>query len=295
MSVLSVLTRALHTQPVAVESLARELGLTSPDDFDLLQDYLDDALAVCEEYVGYPFARQAYSELLPGSDTFDLVLRNPPLVAVQQVLSSGSILASSNYRIAAPPESAILHRETERWASIPQTFGWLTFAPGRDEAMLNYQVDYWAGWLLPSDNLVRKTTVTATASTKTYADSAGGFPLLVAGDVVRFSGFTNAANNGQHVVVSRTASALVVAETLVNETPAGTTPITCIVETLPRFLSRAVRELARSWYYARRMDLVGPSVIQRDDGTSVQFARSGSGINKLTSALLDPYVRIRLA
>lgn len=295
MSVVSLLTRAIRTQPVTVDSLARELGLTSPDDFDLLQEYLDDALGVCEDYLGYPMARQAYTELLPGTDTFDLVLSRTPLVSVQQVLSAGSALASTEYRRIDPPESGILHRETQRWESAQVLYGWLTFSPSRDEAMLNYQVDYWAGWLLPTDNMVRQTTITVTASTQTYADSAGGFPLLVAGDVVRFSGFTNQANNGAHVVVSRTASAVVVAETLVNESPASTTPITCTVQTLPRTLARAVREQARAWYYARRLDIVGPAIVQRDDGTQVQYARSGAGMNKLTSMLLDPYVQVRAA
>lgn len=61
------------------------------------------------------------------------------------------------------------------------------------------------------------------ASTKTYAAAAGLLPFNKAGYLVKASGFANASNNGLKTVASATATTVVVAETVADETPIGAT------------------------------------------------------------------------
>ena len=74
---------------------------------------------------------------------------------------------------------------------------------------------------------VAKTTISAAAADNSYNDSGAGLPVYTVGDTVTIAGFTTAGNNGAAVVVSSTASKLVVSGlTLTDETAGDTVTIT---------------------------------------------------------------------
>ena len=115
-----------------------------------------------------------------------------------------------------------------------------------------YTVTYTAGYLLPDDDMSSQ-TISASAVDNSFNDSARGFPLLVAGDTIETSGFTNAGNNGVFTVVSRTASKVIVSATLTTEAAAASNK-SFIVRTLPRDLERAAIDTVKAWYLSRKRD-----------------------------------------
>ena len=60
-------------------------------------------------------------------------------------------------------------------------------------------------------------TLSADTTDDSFNDSANGFPFLYAGAKIFVAGFANAANNGQHTVVSRTAGKIIVTTNLTTE------------------------------------------------------------------------------
>lgn len=74
-----------------------------------------------------------------------------------------------------------------------------------------------------STGMVTATTISATASTNTIADSGSGLPIIKVGGFVKVSGFTDSAAelNGLHTVVSSSSSSLVIATDITTDEAAG--------------------------------------------------------------------------
>src|SRR5690606_4848216 len=87
-----------------------------------------------------------------------------------------------------------------------------------------YDFYYSGGYLMPGDDVIAPSGE-ATVSDDGYFELTGDeeFPILVSGESIVVTGFTNDENNGRHTVLSRTASRLYVASTLVGETSVSET------------------------------------------------------------------------
>jgi len=74
-----------------------------------------------------------------------------------------------------------------------------------------------------SDATLTATTISATSSTNTIADSGSGLPIVKVGALVSISGFTDTAAelNGLHIVLSSTSSELVIATDITTDESAG--------------------------------------------------------------------------
>jgi hypothetical protein len=121
----------------------------------------------------------------------------------------------------------------------------------------DWSVDYTGGYLMPGDNLVASGVMSALASDNSFnlpEDDTLYFPILVAGETVRMTGFTNAENNGKATVVSRTPTKLVVTKTLTDEDPAsGVVRMQC--QTLPAELERRCLDTVKFWFITITRDM----------------------------------------
>ena len=68
-------------------------------------------------------------------------------------------------------------------------------------------------------------TISASTTDDSFNDSANSFPFMYPGSTIFVSGMVNAVNNGQHTVVSRTASKIVVTTNLTTEAAPGAATI----------------------------------------------------------------------
>ena len=134
-------------------------------------------------------------------------------------------------------------------------------------------------------------------SDQSFNDVTNEFPLLVAGDRVTSSGFTDDANNGVLTVVSRTSGKIIVSGgSLVDEVadPGGAQVLR--VSTLPHDVGRAALEAAKAWSFTRTRD---PTVRSRRIAEMAytydldQFGSTMEALPPRAISLLRPWVRER--
>lgn len=296
---LSVATRATTFRLTTKERVKLEVS-TIPSSDDALLDFLNDAASdAIQSYcnrAAAPFARQAYTETLGAFGDVSLMLKGTPLVVVSTVLQDGSPLTDWSIEDAA---TGIIHRRNQffwtaqlnpglggrqTWPSVGSPI------PGSEEK--RFSVSYVAGYLMPSQDLTAKSTVSASAVDSSFNDSASGFPaLLQAGDTFTAAGFTNAANNGTFTVSGTpTTSKVVVTATLTTESAPSSTSF--IFRTLPYDLEAAAVETIKAWYFDREKS--SATLRERVGATDTQYAdpfRLRSAIPATAIGYLNGYRR----
>lgn len=280
MGFVTILTAPLRTNLVSRRRVRRNLKIDYPDDDDLLDELIVEASSLIEDHVGYPLGRGVYQESVAGYGTPWLSLSRLPVALVTQTLSNTTLVDAATYSLEGT--AGMLYR-ARGWDS-PAVWSW-----GSTDPEPFYQVEYTGGYLLDDDAVFRQTTLSASSIDNSYNDSAGGFPLLVPGDRLRVLGFAQAGNLGVKTVVSRTASKVIVAETLTTE--AASLPVTLQVTTLPAAIARAAIDTTRSLYLQRQWDMSGPRTIQSEGGTAYLNQPMG-GLPESARAALLPYVRV---
>lgn len=286
---LTILAAAPHTNFTTYAEVKEYLRLDYDDDVTIIQRMIQRASAAILRAVHRPFARERYSEFLPGHGDTSLMLSRTPLLIIEQVLYQDA--AITDYRVLNPL-SGILYREFGWIATREWGVDYQMLVPHQlpNDVRLLYQVDYVAGYLMPDDNLSNSATLSTSSVDNSYNDSTGTIPLLVAGDMVEVAGFSTAGNNGRSTVVSRTTTKLVVSgRTLVTEAAGGQRGI--LVRTLPEDLEEACLEIVRGWYLERVWDLAGPRIIDTPGGTRV-INRPAGTLPDAARALLEPWVRL---
>lgn len=239
-----------------------ELGLTdvNADRDETLSRMIEDASSAVVSFCGRQFARDYVTEKLEGYDRTTMMLDHTPLMNVVQVRFRDNIIApASGFASDAgwsvsDPDVGLLFRQ-DLFDSTQPRRTWINTEIQPMAGRQDWHIDYIGGYLMPGDNLVASGTMSAAASDNSFnlpEDDELYFPIIVAGEVIRTTGFTESANNRKHTVVSRTRTKLVVASTLVDEPASGIHRLTC--QTLPSELERRVLDVVKFWFITIRRD-----------------------------------------
>ena len=246
---------------------------------DSASDAVLDALILAasraiDSYCSRTFGRDRVSEDLTAEGSVWLTLDRTPVLTVTQVLCDSAPVLDWTL---TDPEAGILYRRTGFLNVLgPRELGWPNAAPPlATDLPPRYHVDYIGGFLLPADDVEVK-TINVTASDQSYQDSASGLPLLVAGDSILASGFTNAKNNGWKTVVTATSSLITVTSdpAVVDEVAPGAMggSRSLRVSTLPADLEQACLETVKEFWHSRQRD---PDVTSKRVGDlAISYGRS---------------------
>jgi hypothetical protein len=302
LSVTAVAPTRRLTTAAAVQA---ELFNGTATDTSLIETLIDEVTAAIESYCCRTFARQSYTETLPGHGSLNLRLKHAPLIAVSSVTRTSSTI--TDYEIQ-DRNKAWLYRQAG-WDWTAQVMGgltaWQSF-PGRGAPMVGqnepqFSVAYTAGYILPGQAVTG--TVSAAAADNSFNDSASGFPaLLKAGDIVVASGFSTAANNGAHIVTGTpTTSKIVVSSTLSVEAAGAGKAVKFRGPGDVRLfddVERAAIAAVKTAYLTRRDD---PAIAEKSLGSArVRYDASvseytgtvvGSGLPAIAVGLLASWVR----
>jgi len=282
---LTTLSRPQHTDLTTLATVRAELDLAPPEDpvllaaeDALLARYIRQASRAIVSATGRTWARGRYRETLTGSWTQTLqccdgwLLTHTPIVARGPVLINGDPF--TDYTLDDGAGLIALSQDVGPW--YPSWAG-------------TFQVDYTAGYLLPSDDLT-SILIGADASQNALTHASAGFPLLVPGDVIEVSGFDPAQNDGQATIVTATADTLVLAGLTLDDAPAAQA-VTLTVHTLPDDIEGACVLAVRASMLTRQWALSGPRVIQAEGGTQFLSMPSGA-LPKEARELLKPFMRV---
>lgn len=302
---LAVTTIARLTRLAHLEDVKRALGISSSADDVALQEILAQASDAIASHCQRPFARQVYSEILPGYGGLELQLGVTPIVAVSSVSCNG--IPITDYSIASRDEGTLYR--AGGWAWSAQVDLGLTGRqrwpgrgqplPGREEPL--FTAAFTAGIVAGEHHRVSVATISVSADDNSFNDSGGGFPaLLVAGDVIEAGGFTAAANNGRFLVTGTpTASKIQVSATLTAENAAAGRSIR--FRGIPGTRSsgdveKACIETVKTWWLERKQNdrvverQIGGLRVRRDD--AVGAGGDPLGLPPIAVGLLRPWVRV---
>lgn len=301
---LAVTTIARLTRLAHLEDVKRTLGITSSTDDASLKEILSQASDAIVSHCRRLFARQVYSEELPGYGGLELQLAATPLIAVTSVTADSTPV--TDYSIASRDEGT-LYRQAG-WAWTAQSHPGLTGRqrwpgrgsplPGREEP--SFTVVNTAGYIVGEHHLVSVATLSAASADNSFNDSGSGFPsLLVAGDVIETSGFEQAANNGRFLVTGTpTAAKIVVSGTLTTEAAAAGRSLRFRARADVRpftSIEKACIETCKTWWLERKQNdrvverQIGNLRVRRDDAISV--GADPLGLPPIVVGLLQPWVR----
>ena len=277
-------------------ALVRSLGEAAPTDSGSQQDLerlLRAASRAIDRHCNRSFLRESLTETVMGDGSPHLLLSRTPIVQLSSIVFQSSPLIGATIEDA---DAGLLYYAP----GFGDTRGYglhLTQHAQPDWDTRDYSVTYVGGYLLPPQNMVSR-TLSVSAAQSAYLDSAGLFPLLVPGDLVLAAGFTTPANNGLKIVVSRTASVLVVNATLVDEgAPAASAdPRQLDVSTLPSEVEQACLETAKAWWVARDRDPAARSVSVGDLSVTYEGGATPGAMPQAMPfgalALLAPWARV---
>lgn len=288
---LSTVTAARSRRLTTVRRVQDTLGLEALTDPGLIESLVDASSAAIESYCHRPFARETYSETLPGYGDIHLILAATPIISISAVYFDSGIL--TDYSIA-DKDAGLLYRRAG-WAWTAQRFFGLTGSgsfmdlgwPLSQQEEPTYRVDYTAGYLMP----YTASTISAASADNSINDSAGLLPAgAVAGDVITVSGFQNAANKASFTIgaAPTTSKWILTGGTLVTEAAGEVVTVTG----LPADLEKAAIEATKSYYQGRTAD---STVVEKAAGPMrLRYSEGGSmdvGIPPMCVGLLRPWVR----
>jgi hypothetical protein len=208
-----------------LDNVKSMLGITTAAQDTLLTQLLYSASEDCQNYVGRPIWRAKFQESMPGSNLRGLVMSRYPIASVDSVVSTGGTIGVSDIAFKS------------RLAGIlDYSAGWL-----KDGDPNRYTIQYTAGYFMPGDDIVASISVANSDNSFNSATSAF-HELLRPGDVIYGSGFSNASNNGRHVISTATTAKRVITSdsTLVDENAASRT---LGIRTSPQVFEDATFEL----------------------------------------------------
>ena len=293
---LAITTPAANLRLTSIAALKADLG-DATGTYDALYDAMIlRASAAIDAYCHRAFARQTYTEVLPGRGNVTLRLAEAPLSTVTSVVWDGTTLTDYSIDNAG---AGFLHRRTG-WPWTAQYEPGLgqwgvgypypgTPVPGSEERLIT--VVYTAGYLLPSQDVSSGTAISVDDSDDSFNHSGSLFPtLLQAGDVIMTSGFSNAANNGRHVVTGTPTTAKIKVTTALTTELATTGTHAIDVSNLPTDVETACLAAAK-FYFGGRKD--SGDIVEKQLGPArLRFSEGGGGsLPALACALLAPYVR----
>ena len=297
---LTVTTPFPTTKLVTLARLKSSLGVTSTADDTIMGESIGRASAAVEKYCGRTFVRQTYTELGPAFGGIEFLTKQAPVVALGTVTFNSNTLTDVT---VGDKDQGVLYRKLGfDWTA--QSFGglagggklWDVGTPivGQEEPL--WSVGYTAGFI-PSGYDVTAGSLKVLATDDSFNDTSSGwasiYGFLKAGDIIETSGFTNAANNGRHVIAG-TPTAVKIATTSSLTAEATSTGRTVSVQDLPLDVEQAVIETAKTYYQQRKTD---SAVVEKQMGMArLRFSEQGGGdgepgLPPRAVGLLRPWVR----
>lgn len=220
---------------------------------------IGEASDLIEAAAGKRLARARIIEPLTTTGGVEVFVDRTPIVAVnrltyadgqdvdQDPLSMDDQDDPGDYHID-DAEAGALVLDTGWFSSMPQTV-WLERRERNERARRDYRIDYWGGYLLPSDNLYRG-GMTCTAAGQVITVPSGAMPLLVSGDRITLAGFQH--NSGIVTVQSVDGLAITVFDSIADD--AGGPNTSLVVQTLPPRWERYAIETVKSIILRRAHD-----------------------------------------
>lgn len=232
-----------------------QLGISGTTYDNLLDELIEQASRLVYDTLGYSAFRCTRRETLRGSRRTELVLRALPVLRIDAASYRGSAIDPTEIRFDA--NTGIISRD-------------FAFESCGDPS--EWTIDYLSGWFLTDDDTSGSISV---AESDDSFNSSALFPdYIIAGDRIAAGGannFTNAANNGSHIVESATTSKIEVASALTDEL-AGTRDIA--VRNVPAELERAAMQCVSVWYRQRTSNSTIKSKSLAD--VSITYADTGA-------------------
>jgi hypothetical protein len=150
---LRILTPAKATKLIPLATVKARLGITTTAQDALLGDLIDEASSAFDTVIGRALARQKYRETAPGSGMQQLRLSQAPvqqyqLAAIDLLSGNAAVDDLALYR----PNAGLVYSPGGFMATTPGYGPLEYFAdPLATLAAPQYQVDYWAGYIMPDD------------------------------------------------------------------------------------------------------------------------------------------------
>lgn len=243
-----MITFRTHPQTKDFTTLAdvkTALEITGSDEDAFLSDLIERASDEIVSFTNRDFARAEVTETVVSVGINKLVLDYRPVLVLTELRLDGTAITDTVNIIN--DVAGIIQRDDKRFESTQGVKSTLISTRIEYQDVPGWAVDHTAGFLMPGDDLLLNTTVSASSVDNSF-NTTGVFPLLVAGDRIVVSAFSDGANNGTFTVVSRTDTKIIVDATLVTE---GAGSINMVVQTLPKSLQWAAIEIVTSMFEAR--------------------------------------------
>jgi len=270
-------TRPFNTDFTSLADVKEALGITVTTDDAFLNKLIVRATDEILHFTRREFARAAVTDDVVSTGLRRLLLFYPPVLVIEVVRLRGTVLDDITDIRIIDADAGIVARE-KVFESTQAHRADLTVQAINYQDLPDWSFDYTGGFLMPGDNIINDVNISASSVDNSF-NFSGVFPLLVAGEAIKVTGFADPANNGTFPVVSRTGAKIIVTATLVTE--AAGPGINMTVETLPASLQHAAIEIVTSMFNARARsrDIKAESI--GDHSTTYV---EGSGIIPATTA-----------
>src|SRR5579871_789891 len=211
MALLSVTAAPRAVDLTLLATVKLELGISNSNDDAFIGKLITWASGAISRYCRGPnrtFSRRFLSEGVGSYGKSRLMVSETPVIALSSVSVDGVVLDPAMYTLDNPEAGLIFNPigwfPTEI-LGLPAVFAadysWMPDPPN----LTIIKVAYAAGFLLPSDDIQPVANrISAAAADNSFNIVNQKWPLLVPGDIIATSGFSNAANNGSFTVVSAT-------------------------------------------------------------------------------------------
>lgn len=236
-----------NTDFTTLEDVKQTLVITDNDDDAFLSASIERATDEIIQLTQRDFARAAITEELASVGRRRMILKYTPVLLIEDARLRGVPVDDIADIKISNGGAGIVSRE-EIFESTKGIRAGLTIQPVNYEDLDDWSFDYTGGFLMPGDNITGDMTISASAVDDSF-NITGIFPLLVAGDFIVTTGFTDAGLNGTFKVVSRTDTKVIVTATLPTEAAGNAINIT--VETLPKALQQIAIEMVTGIFSAR--------------------------------------------
>lgn len=282
---LTVSTVAPTLDLTTLAAVKAELGGTfSAGDDAVLSNLITQASSGIVSHCRRPFARESYTETLGGYGDIRLQLARTPLAEVTALTIMSNVVTDFGiedadkgwlYMRCWAGTSSFSWQRTQfpwtagRYVGLSGSGAWLDQGtPLPRQEMPSISVDYTAGYILPSQFLVAKTTISASAIDNSFNDSASGFPaLLKAGDIIEPSGFVATANNRRWLVTGTpTTAKVIVSGTVTTEAAGASVTVKFRPPSSHRSfddVEKACIEAVKTWWLSRNED---SSIVEKHAG-----------------------------
>jgi len=143
---------ALAENALTTTELARKrVGVTGSGEDDLLNHFINFASDRIETYCGRKFKKQQYSgEKHSGQGRQFLVLKNYPIVSIDEIKVDGNVINTTTSDFFLDAEAGMLHN-INGWVGGIVNTAWLDVEVNSQAQRFNIEAKYTAGYVLPQD------------------------------------------------------------------------------------------------------------------------------------------------